>query len=323
MLSRNTVRHYLKQCTDPDHSWMTGPLAAATLLVLLVFIKSCQGIAYLNSREYRIHQLGYPLDEAHALAQALSSQQVDTLIAHQYYDSLACSIVSQQYFIQDNFARYLAYHRTDTAGTTPADIVAVVNVNGDNDWEKTAVKSDTTRGCLILVNKYHYLDNTYKRSDMVKFQTTRSYPGNQAAREVVDAFYKMQEDCKKQTQAQLMVNTSYRSFNYQAEVFKIHDKSIVATPGHSEHQTGLSLDITSIEHPEKWAFEKSREGKWMREHCHEYGFILRYPAGKEHITGYGYEPWHLRYVGIKAASRIHSEAITLDEYYAYYVEQAH
>ncbi|MBQ9556427.1 MAG: M15 family metallopeptidase [Muribaculaceae bacterium] len=311
----------MKACTDRDHLWMSRPLAVASLLVILVLVKSCQGISFLNSREYKIHQLGYPLNEAHTLSLALSDQQVDSLIALQYYDSLACSIVSQQYFIQDHFTRYIAYHKTDTAGTSPTDIVAIVNVNGDNDWEKTAVKCDTTRGYLILVNKYHYLDSTYKRGDMVKFQTTCSYPGNEAARDVVDAFYKMQEDCKKQTQAQLMVNTSYRSFDYQTEVFKIHDKSIVATPGHSEHQTGLSLDITSIEHPEKWSFEKSTEGKWMREHCHEYGFILRYPAGKEHITGYGYEPWHLRYVGVKTASRILSEGITFDEYYAYYIEQ--
>ena len=73
----------------------------------------------------------------------------------------------------------------------------------------------------------------------------------------------------------------------------------------------------------RWPFDTSVEGVWMREHCHDYGFILRYPKKQSQIFGFAYEPWHLRYVGKDVAKRIHDEDITFDEYYAYYIEGPH
>ena len=68
-------------------------------------------------------------------------------------------------------------------------------------------------------------------------------------------------------------------------------------------------------------FEQTEEFNWLQEHAHEYGFILRYPKDKEHITGYKYESWHYRYVGIETATKIHELGITFDEYYAYFLEK--
>ena len=89
-----------------------------------------------------------------------------------------------------------------------------------------------------------------------------------------------------------------------------------ARAGHSEHQTGLAIDIGST----KTSFEYTNEFKWLQEHAHEYGFIMRYPKGKTWITGYEYEPWHYRFVGVDAATKIFEEGITFEEYYAKYID---
>lgn len=84
-----------------------------------------------------------------------------------------------------------------------------------------------------------------------------------------------------------------------------------ARPGHSEHQSGLAIDLNDITS----AFADTAEGKWIAENCWKYGFILRYPMGKEAQTGYMYEPWHIRYVGVAAAEKIHNSGLCLEEYY--------
>lgn len=91
----------------------------------------------------------------------------------------------------------------------------------------------------------------------------------------------------------------------------------VAPSGYSEHETGLAVDIVS-ENNQRLddTQELTAENKWLQEHCYEYGFILRYPKGKESVTGYSYESWHFRYVGRDAAKEIHDRGITLEEYLA-------
>jgi len=90
---------------------------------------------------------------------------------------------------------------------------------------------------------------------------------------------------------------------------------IVMVPGASEHQLGLALDITSDTYIELLqGFADTEAGKWLAEHCCEYGFVLRYPLGKEDITGVEYEPWHFRYVGKEAATVMTEEGICLEEF---------
>jgi len=92
----------------------------------------------------------------------------------------------------------------------------------------------------------------------------------------------------------------------------------VALPGQSEHQTGLAMDVTS--ESANWGlsnnFGETNEGKWLKDNCYKYGFILRYPEGKEDITGYNYEPWHIRYVGKKVSTYIYTNNITLEEFFS-------
>lgn len=112
--------------------------------------------------------------------------------------------------------------------------------------------------------------------------------------------------------------SGYRSYSRQKTIYegKVSSRGYdsadrySARPGHSEHQTGLAFDVGSI----TYTYGETASGKWLNAHCAEYGFIIRYPEGKESITGYGYEPWHIRYVGKEAAIEIMSNGLTLEEY---------
>ncbi len=103
-------------------------------------------------------------------------------------------------------------------------------------------------------------------------------------------------------------NTLYN--NYVARDGKAEADRYSARPGHSEHQTGLAFDLNSLEQ----SFENTKEGKWLAENCWKYGFIIRYPKGKESVTGYMFEPWHVRYLGKDVAKKVYESGKCLEEY---------
>ncbi|MEK6265484.1 MAG: M15 family metallopeptidase [Clostridium sp.] len=118
--------------------------------------------------------------------------------------------------------------------------------------------------------------------------------------------------------------SGYRDYYYQEKLYndkvdrsgKEEADKYVAQPGESEHQTGLAMDILSDEYTTlDEGFKDTKAYKWIAENCYKYGFIIRYPEGKEQITGYDYEPWHIRYVGNEVANQIALNGITLEEYF--------
>lgn len=122
----------------------------------------------------------------------------------------------------------------------------------------------------------------------------------------------------------LIVDSGYRSYDYQQVVLNalIKEKGndaykLVALPGASEHQTGLAVDFAYYENGiyNDDVKENDKEAIWLKNNCWKYGFILRYPKGKENITGYNFEPWHFRFVGLELAKKIYDEDLTLEEYY--------
>lgn len=123
----------------------------------------------------------------------------------------------------------------------------------------------------------------------------------------------------------LQAFSGYRSYEYQTTLYDNYVKRdgkdaadrYSARPGYSEHQTGLVYDIGEVGREDVWlteAFGETPAGQWLRDHAHEYGFIMRYPKGKEDVTGYMYESWHFRYVGTTIASEIFTKQSTLEEY---------
>ena len=116
----------------------------------------------------------------------------------------------------------------------------------------------------------------------------------------------------------IYISSGFRSYAYQEMLYERYvEKSgkaeadrYSARPGHSEHQTGLAFDLNTID----ISFADTQEYVWVKEHCAEYGFIIRYPENKESITGYMYEPWHLRYLGKETAQKVAESGLTLEEY---------
>lgn len=182
--------------------------------------------------------------------------------------------------------------------------------------------SNLQDGYLILVNKHYYLDKNYTPNNLAYLKECSD--GEQLSNDAAISFTNM---CKQAQQEglTLLAISGYRSYNRQSELYNNYltkyTQNIVDTfsarPGHSEHQTGFSTDVSNGTSYTK--FEQTNEYLWMKENAYKYGFIERYQEGKELITGYNKEPWHWRYVGIDEATYIKEKDITYEQYYATFI----
>lgn len=281
---------------------------------------------YRETYEYKITEKGYKLEEAKKLIEILSDEKLNYILDNEY-NEMYYNIVSQKYYLNKNFEKYIQYKEYHE-DTSYEDVIAIVNVHANAGWYNESYETNINDGFLIIVNKFYHLDKSYERTDLQNINLAYAYANNSAAEIVIEKFKQMRDDIEEEMNVHLMVNSSYRSYEDQEEIYNEFKKvslkyadSYAARPGYSEHQTGLAIDITSLEHPTANEFKESEEYKWLKENCHKYGFVLRYPEGKEHITGYSTESWHFRYIGEEAATQIYKENITFDEYYAYYIEK--
>lgn len=250
------------------------------------------------------------------------NQDIDTVTME--YDESIEEFFASKYFIKENLSRYMKYQ--EEHNTKVNTTISYVNSNLDYDYYTNTKNADLKKDTLILVNKYYALNKDYEPDNMVKIEA--KYGVQQyLQKEAYDAFKKMADDAKKEGLT-LYITSPYRSYqtqnklynNYSAKDGKELADTYSARPGYSEHQTGLAADIVSGPGKSLASFENTKEFKWIKSHAHLYGFILRYPKGKEKLTGYQYEPWHYRYLGVDTASKIYSSGLTYEEYYAYYIK---
>ena len=156
---------------------------------------------------------------------------------------------------------------------------------------------------ILIANKTYSLPKDYAPGDL--------------SEEVKQAFNKMKEDALNDG-IELWIQSGYRSYETQENLYNNYVQmdgietadTYSARPGHSEHQTGLAMDLNIIDS----SFEGTPEAIWIEENSYKYGFIIRYPKGKEYVTGYKYEPWHIRYLGMDIAKKVHDSNKTLEEY---------
>lgn len=179
----------------------------------------------------------------------------------------------------------------------------------------------------VVVNKKRNLPSDYAPKDLVKLTdvpTCLQNPEvNQLRKEAAQALTEMFDEAKKDNVI-LVARSGYRSYNTQVSLYDSYVRNhgeqeadkFSAKPGQSEHQTGLAIDVTadSVNLKLTESFADTTEGKWVAENAHKYGFILRYKKGSEDITGYMFEPWHIRYVGKDLASKVYESGQTLEEY---------
>lgn len=191
------------------------------------------------------------------------------------------------------------------------------------------IKVDTDpESITVLVNRDYLLPEEYVPADLVVPNVTFSFYGTYEKsymREIAaTALEKLFE--KAQVKGYTLKGVSaYRSYQRQKQIYdrnvstrgKKNANKVSAEPGSSEHQTGLTIDVSCsrIGCALEESFGETEEGIWLAKNCHKYGFIIRYPKGKSDITGYSYEPWHIRYVGKNLAKYLYKKDLTLEEYY--------
>ena len=194
-------------------------------------------------------------------------------------------------------------------------IIFILFSTGCNSFYKNVKEVKNPNSKLVLVNKNNRLKDDFIPSDLIKLDLTYSNDNKYLKKEAAKAFYKLSKDAKK-LGYRIIVVSGYRSYTYQEELFAYYVKEkgmdyallCSAKAGHSEHQTGLAVDVEGS-NMDYDLFDESKEFNWMINNAHKYGFILRYPKGKEKITGFKYEPWHYRYVGKKVAKYIYENKI--------------
>ena len=225
------------------------------------------------------------------------------------------------YYIEKNEQRYNAYLNSHLSKTAE-EIVLAVNMNHDFDFYTNIIPVTEPSVLNVICNKYYQLSSNFTPENLVN--VTNGYFVNDGkeyklSQNALDAFIKMSDEAKKEALT-IKIISAYRTYAYQERLYNKYKANngqaaadrFSARPGHSEHETGLAIDINDVSQ----SFENTREFVWLQDHAHQYGFILRYPEGKESTTGYMYEPWHYRYLGVELATKVYESGLTYDEYYA-------
>lgn len=223
----------------------------------------------------------------------------------------------------------------DDSSTQNATAVIENNQSEENSGNTTAASSTESQemenvvaanapGVVGTSSKGYAIQNingaTYVNGILIvnkSYSLPASFAPGGITQEVQNAFNQMEADARAQG-LNIWIQSSYRSYDYQVSIYNSYvaqdGKALADTysarPGYSEHQSGLCFDLNSIDD----SFTDTPEGKWVDAHAHEYGFVIRFPKGKEAVTGYQYESWHLRYVGLEYAKIMHDNNLCLEEF---------
>ena len=227
------------------------------------------------------------------------------------------------FYKEENLNRYQNY-KIKFPTLDNKNIILRVNMGLDHAFytETNEIKEFNT---LMLINKYNYISSSFIPNDLVLVDSYAK-PNMYLNRECKDAFIKLAHDAEI-LGYNIQAISTYRTIEYQENLYNNYVKkdgvanadTYSARPGFSEHHTGLAIDVDNklLSYTN---FEKTKEFNWMLENAYKYGFILRYPKDST-ITGYIYEPWHYRYVGLEVASYIHEHQITFEEYYYEFLDK--
>lgn len=298
------------------------------LIILIIIIcfgfKIYNKIKYKKTYEYKFLEKGWS-EKQTAYILNLYKNNLDDILKKDIDENIIL-LAKEKYFIYSNIEDYLNYIN-DFEDKELNDVIAIINVHANNEWYEYDATTNINLNELLLVNKFYKIDESYNPDDLVDISNVYAYEGNKLRKDAYDAFKKMHVDAKNDN-INLIINSTYRSYEKQNEIYEDYCNwygqtkadAQAARPGHSEHQTGLAIDVFSTDNQLSGTFKDSTGYAWLKENAYKYGFIERYPENKEYLTGYEFESWHWRYVGTTAAKVIQEEKITYDEYYAYYIE---
>ena len=268
---------------------------------------------------------GYSKDTIYYLLLHLSKTEMTRLLNKKYDKDLE-EYIKIDMFDYSKYDRYKAYQEKNS-NLKKEDIVLRIELKIDLDNYDDAEEEKNPDSLLAYVNKHRYINKNYEPSDLVEMDDkySNNYFGvNKLRSEAYEHFKQMVDDANKQG-IEFVADTTYRSFNEQESIYNNyayeHTREetdlYAARPGYSEHELGTAIDISNV-----WYIEEGdEEYEWIKKNAWKYGFIMRYKKGKEDITKYAAEDWHIRYVGVKDATLIYNKGLTFDEYWIKYVKK--
>ena len=288
----------------------------------IILIKN---INYKKTNEYKLLNLGYNEKEIEVVEYKLEQKEIDNLLTREY-DKNIIEFLSQRFFIYDNLDKYLEYYKKNSDEKIDR-IVAIINTEANIDWFDEERITDTSKNELMLVNRLYGLDKEYEVSDVVNIPTKYAYASKKISESILNNIIELCEAAKEEGFT-FVVSDGYRSYKDQEKLYNSYANSsgkseadkVVARPGHSEYETGLSFDL--VPYNKNYSDPKtSEEYNWLKDNAYKYGFIFRFPKDKEYLTGFREYTWRLRYVGEDASNIIYDEDICFEEYYAFYVRR--
>lgn len=274
-------------------------------------------------------KLGYKSKEINTFYERIPNSI--SVICNGKYDRDIINYLKLKYFDEDKLSRYIDYankevsadNEVDVVINNYEDIVTFVNIGLDknyysNDINLTSKEADKID---VIVNKYYKLPSNYEPTDLVTMGSDYATGDKKLRKEAAEQFMKMANDMARE-KLKIYAGSTYRSYSYQERLYNRYVKqdgfvkaeTYSARAGYSEHQLGLAIDIVNG----KWEYlsENDAEYEWLINNSYKYGYILRYPKGKEYITGYMFEDWHFRYLGVDLATKVYDSKLTYDEYVA-------
>lgn len=306
---------------------ITFIVVVLTILFLIVFfsIKGIKNYNYKKTDEYKMIQLGYTKEEYDTLKSSLKDDELNSLLSKKYNKNILV-FIKEKYFIFKKLDDYISYMDKNKK-LTAKEVVKIINTSTNVEWIDEERDTDASKGELMLVNRLYGLSSSYEPEDIVKVPEHYAYSGKKISQSILNNIIEL-IDKAKESGYTLVVSAGYRSYKEQEDIYNSYKDSVglsetdrlVARPGHSEYQTGLSVEIV----PYNKVIEDvttNEEYIWLNNNAHLYGFIFRFTKEFEDITKFDASSWRLRYVGVDAAKKIYDEKISFEEYYAYYVDR--
>ena len=293
-------------------------------------------IKYIDDKNFisninKLLNLGYSSKDINTIYEKIPNSV--SIISTSKYNKDIIGIMNLSYFKIDNLKRYLDYDIMEVKSIYDIsnikkdfnyeDVVTYVNANLDKEYYSSdnLISNEDASKIDVLVNKYHKLDENYEPSDLTIIDSKYASGTQKLRKEAQIKFEEMASDMAKEN-LKIYAGSTYRSYTYQKGLYDRYVKkdgfaaaeTYSARSGYSEHQLGLAVDIVN----DKWDYlsENDKEYDYLVKNSYKYGFILRYPRGSEYITGYMFEDWHFRYLGIELATKVFNSGLTYDEYIA-------
>lgn len=293
-------------------------------------------IKYIDKDDFinnvnKLLSLGYSSKDINAIYEKIPNSV--SIISTSKYNKDIINIMNLSYFKIDNLKRYLDYDIMEVKSIYDIsnikkdfnyeDVVTYVNANLDKEYYSSdnLISNEDASKIDVLVNKYHKLDENYEPSDLTIIDSKYASGTQKLRKEAQIKFEEMASDMAKEN-LKIYAGSTYRSYTYQKGLYDRYVKkdgfaaaeTYSARSGYSEHQLGLAVDIVN----DKWDYlsENDKEYDYLVKNSYKYGFILRYPRGSEYVTGYMFEDWHFRYLGVELATKVFNSGLTYDEYIA-------